>query len=87
MIRIDLAKGVFQIDRVDPEAAPFLKRKLRCNQMLNLCDGQNDCLVGMEACAGIPTRALLEAPRQLTKQVKFCQPSRRELKKYNEISA
>jgi transposase len=51
-IGVDLAKNVFQIHAVDITGKPVVRRQLRRSQFLAFFEGQQRCLIGMEACAG-----------------------------------
>src|SRR5258708_558113 len=50
MIRLDIAKNVFQVHGVDANGAVVLQRRLRRGQVEKLFAGLPACTVGLEAC-------------------------------------
>jgi len=50
-IGLDIAKHVFQVHGVDGSGAVVIRRKLRRAEVLQLFEGLEPCLVGIEACA------------------------------------
>jgi ABC-type proline/glycine betaine transport system ATPase subunit len=54
-IGLDIAKNVFQVHGIDKNGKAVLRKKLNRNQVLAFFANLSPCLVGLEACAGIPT--------------------------------
>ena len=52
MVRLDLAKNVFQLHGADTSGQAVLRRKLQRGQVLELLASCPSCTVAMEACGG-----------------------------------
>src|SRR5258708_13459272 len=52
VVGVDIAKGVFQLDWVEPETGEIVALQLKREKFLEHFVNRSSCLIGMEACGG-----------------------------------
>ena len=52
VVRVDIAKRVFQLHRVEPQTGEIVALQLKREKLLEHFANRSSCLIGMEACGG-----------------------------------